>query len=269
MPYPNQVIDTLKAHPNAFIVRGNEEDRIEKLSGSDRSRWTDGQFQALYWYYDEITPENRNYLIKLPRQITIDQCLHIAHRSSDFIGDVEMNEFSTHHLKILFKDHIPNKAQINTVISEKLNQSDDFQQRLCELPDGIYAFGHSHIQWHKRFGNKILVNPGSCGSPIDYAGDAPYTLVDITNGNIFIEERRVKYDEQKCVDDLLNSSLYKHEKVWNEIIICEFKAHSEMLMPFLAFTEAYANRINDPVRPYSKQTWNDAYTEWLKTLSSQ
>ncbi len=51
LSYPNQVIDILKNKPNSYAVRGNEEDRIEMLSTRNRNTWTDGQFQALYWYY--------------------------------------------------------------------------------------------------------------------------------------------------------------------------------------------------------------------------
>ncbi len=266
MPYPNQVIDTLKNLPDAVIICGNNEEQLEKLSHSDQSRWTDGQFQAQYWCYEEITPENREYLFQLPARAVVDEHLHIAHRSAEFIGDVEMREFAAHKLDEIFKDRSPDNAEIDAVISEKLSQSADFQQHLSALPDGVYAFGHSHLQWHKRFGNKIFINPGSCGFPIDYAPGAPYTLLEIHGQAISVEERRVAYDEEKCISDLLHSSLYSRAKIYNEIIIREFKTRRSFFMPFLAFTEKYANRINDFIRPYSKQTWENAYIEWLKTL---
>jgi len=195
--------------------------------------------------------------------VTVDQRLHIAHRSSEFIGDVEMREFSTHQLETMVQGKVSDKSEIDRIITEKLNSSKEFQQRLTELPDGIYTFGHSHLQWHKRLGNKIFINPGSCGFPMDFLKGAPYTLLEISGEIISVEERRIAYDEQKCTDDLLHSSLFKHEKVWNEIIMKEFKTHRDILISFLKFTEAYADRINDPVRPYSKQTWSAAYTEWL------
>lgn len=264
MPYPNQVIDTIKNHPDSIIIRGNNEEQLEKLSQSDQSSWIDGQFQALYWCYNEITPENREFLFRLPARAVVDQQLHIAHRSSEFIGGVEMREFATHKLAEIFKDKTPDKAEIDSVISNKLNQSTEFQQRLSELPDGVYAFGHSHLQWYKRFGDKIFINPGSCGFPIDYAPGAPYTLLEINGQAIAVEERRVAYDEEKCAYDLIHSPFQSRAKIYNEIVLREFITRRAHFVPFLVFTEAYANRINDPVRPYSKQTWENAYKQWLK-----
>ncbi|OGO90548.1 MAG: hypothetical protein A2Y17_01615 [Clostridiales bacterium GWF2_38_85] len=261
-PYSNQVIEKIRNYPNSYAVRGNEEDRIEMLSKKDKSTWTDGQFQALYWYYNEITSENRKYLKELPRSAVIDEHLHAAHWSSEFIGNVEMEKFSTSRLQQRFGDRTPTKEDIITVILEILDSDATFNKRLSELDDGVYIFGHSHIQWHKQYGNKFFINPGSCGFPIDFSGGAPYTILEIENGVVSVDERRIMYDEDKCVNDLLNSSLYMHEKVWNDIIIKEFKAHSEVLMHFLMFVEDYANKINDKIRPYTKQTWAEAYSAW-------
>lgn len=261
-PYPNQVIEIIKSYPNSYAVRGNEEDRIEMLSKKDKSTWTDGQFQALYWYYNEISSENRKYLKELPRSVVIDDHLHVAHWSSVFIGNVEIEKFSTSRLQHRFGDCTPTKEDILTVISEILDSDATFDKRLSELDDGVYIFGHSHIQWHKQYGNKFFINPGSCGFPIDFSGGAPYTILELENGVVSVDERRIIYDENKCVNDLLNSSLYKHEKVWNDIIIKEFETHSEVLMHFLTFVEDYANRIDDKIRPYSKQTWAEAYSAW-------
>lgn len=265
LPYPNQVIDTIKNHSNAYFVRGNEEDRIEMLSAKDKSTWIDGQFQALYWYYDEISTDNKNFLIGLPRKALIDGCLHISHWSSEFIGNVEMESFSTHKLNQYFGGITPTRTEILTFITEKLQSDDTFNKNLYTLDDGIYIFGHSHIQWYKQYNNKYFINPGSCGFPIDFTGGAPYTILDITNDEISIDERRIMYDESKCINDLRNSSLYQHEKVWNEIIIKEFETHTDLLMSFLLYVEEYANKINDRIRPYSKETWTKAYSEWEKS----
>jgi len=91
-------------------------------------------------------------------------------------------------------------------------------------------------------------------------------LLEINGQAITVEERRVAYDEEKCVYDLIHSPLYSRARIYNEIIIKEFETRRSFFIPFLFFVEAYANRINDPDKPYSKQTWSDAYTEWLKTL---
>lgn len=264
MPYPNQVIDTVKTVPDSVVICGNNEEQLKEFSRSDQSRRTDGQFQALYWCYDEITPENKSYLFQLPARAVVDRRLRVAHRSSEFIGGVEMREFACDRLSEIFQDKTPDKTELDHVISEKLSQSAEFSQRLSGLPDGVYAFGHSHLQWHKNFGDKVFINPGSCGFPLDFAPGAPYTLLEISGREITVEERRAAYDEETCIYDLIRSPLHSRARIWNEILIREFQTRRSFFMPFLAFVAAYANRIGDPVRPYSKKTWSDAYAEWIK-----
>ncbi len=268
LPYPNEVIDTVKTCPHSYAVRGNEEDRIDMLSKKDKSTWTDGQFQALYWYYNEISNENRTYLTELPRSIVIDEYIYVSHRSSEFIGNVEMEMFSTNLLQPIFKNRMLAKEDMITALSEKLDNDTAFHKRLADLNDGVYIFGHTHIQWHKQYGDTWFINPGSSGFPMDFTGGAPYTILEMADNGIAVHERRVKYDENQCVNDLLHSSLYRQDKVWNEIMIREFKTHHEFLMHFLTFAEEYANTIGDSTRPYSRQTWMEAYTAWCnKSLS--
>ena len=37
-------------------------------------------------------------------------------------------------------------------------------------------------------------------------------------------------------------------------------------MFFLQFVSDYADKINDPVRPYSVKTWTEAYEFWKKNM---
>jgi predicted phosphodiesterase len=270
-PFPNEVINKIKNLPNSYVVRGNEEDRIERLSGQNQATWTDGQFNALYWYYRNINEENRNYLIDLPSKLQIcdtNMTINVTHSSAEFIGNIEMREFSPSKISKNFIDRLPTKEELQNIIFSTLNGNKIFHNKLDELTDGIYIFGHSHIQWHSTFEKKILVNPGSCGFPLDFAHGAPYTLLEISDNNVSIEERRIKYNESQAVSDLLESDLYECEKVWNEIIIKEFELGKDILISFLSFAEEYANKKNDSVRPFSKETWKEAYNRWKEINSN-
>ena len=89
-----------------------------------------------------------------------------------------------------------------------------------ELEQGVYIFGHSHIQWsyQSKDGKTVLINPGSCGLPLDgITGSVPYTILDISDvGNIVIEEKRIPFEVS--VDSFYSEKNMKYlEKVITDI----------------------------------------------------
>ena len=130
------------------------------------------------------------------------------------------------------------------------------------LPDGVYIFGHTHIQWNAQFGDKFFINPGSCGMPLDGVKGAPYTLLVIENNKVHITERRVAYDIEGLINRYRNSSLYEVANIWSNLIIGELSTSFETVIFFLQFADEYANNINDPIRPFSCKTWTESYKTW-------
>lgn len=261
VPFTERVMALIKElAPRSCMIRGNQEDRVEMLSGSAWKERSDGQFQATYWYYSQLSEEDKKFLMNLPRLVTLDGGLHIAHRSSDFIGNAETSIFSR-RLIPFFQGKRPIRTEINAAISEILEANGELAREATALEDGIYIFGHSHMQWHKQYGQKYLINPGSCGIPMDFAGGAPYTVLETIDGEAIITERRAAYDEEQVTDAMRKSPLARRDAVWNEILLSEFQCHHEILVRFLEYAETYAIAIGDSKRPYSKQTWNAAFTE--------
>ena len=134
-----------------------------------------------------------------------------------------------------------------------MDQDTDFQNRLSGLEEGIYLFGHTHVQWsYKAHGrNTWLVNPGSCGLPLDGIRDTvPYTMIDIAeNGTVKVEKIRVP---------------------WSRVILRELLTAREHMAFFLQHAEQYARKIGDFRRPYTMDTWEKAYEDWAaKTVSGE
>ena len=81
---------------NSYIIRGNEENYLDYLSAQDKSSWTDGQLCTLYWSYNTLTKENRQYLSNLPKQICFmdgNININISHSSENFIGILSIKSF--------------------------------------------------------------------------------------------------------------------------------------------------------------------------------
>jgi len=265
LPYPNEVIDIVKSHPNSYVIRGNHEDYLKNLATQNQQDWKQGQMSTLYWYFNNITKQNLEYLSTLPHQIHFKDnttAFYIAHSSDKFIGDIELRELSPIKIALKYKDKPFSRTILLRDIHEYFNNDIEFHEKNKSLSNGIYIFGHTHSQWHFKVGEKLFINPGSCGLPSDLTPGAPYTILEVNGDSWNIDERRIDYDIESLTEDLICSNLYKEAQVWSEIIIKNLRTGKEHVYPFLLFAEEYANQINDNVRPFSLKTWTEAYDIW-------
>ena len=272
-PWPDECITRIKSLNKKYGIRGNEEKYIENLIGKDQSTWTDGQMQISYWCYQKISPENRGYMLALPSQMELTfhgVALHIAHSSADFISDSEHGEWNPSEVAKRYGDRLISPQAFREDIHRYLDGDPQFQERFKALPEGVYIFGHSHIQWSYQSdnGKKLLINPGSCGLPLDCIDmGMPYTLLDISDeGKIGIEERRVHFSKDEYLDVFLQSEQFEKANVWSKVIVRELKTNREHLYFFLRFAEEYAQKIGDETRPFSLSTWERAFELWEQSL---
>ncbi len=270
-PYPNEIIETIKSLPNAHVIKGNEEDYLLRLDGQDQQTWTDGQFRGLYWCYQTISRENHEYLAALPGMMCISgekANIFAAHSSGTFLGDVEFREISSSKISENYENKPVPRQTLLFDIRAYLEKDSELNKKLNTLPDGIYAFGHTHVQWHARFSGKLFINPGSCGLPLDGDTAAAYTILDEA-GNGCVLERRIPYDVEAFGGDITNSSLYGEAAVWCDLVARERMTAFEHVEFFLRFVKAYANETGDHIRPYTEKTWLEAYDAFCERLQKQ
>ncbi len=272
-PRPDQCLSTLRELERAVIIRGNEEYYLEYLKDKDQSLWTDGQMQISYWNYRNISRENLDWLLSLVpyREVVSDGItIHVSHQFDDYIKGLP-RLFFTHSSGIVerYKDEGISHERLHRDITDAIDRDDRLKTLISSLEEGIYIFGHSHIQWsYKVPGKEVrLINPGSCGLPLDgVMNTLPYTILDIAdNGNVSIEERRVPFDLQSYADSIKDTTQYTEARVWSEVIMRELKSSREHLSFFLKFVEEYAGSIGDEVRPFTVETWENAYREWIRS----
>lgn len=85
---------------------------------------------------------------------------------------------------------------------------------------GLLAGGHTHLQWTRRIGNALYVNPGSVGISYDRHADPPvlrtlaeWALVTVADGAVGVEFRQVPY----AVEDVQAAALHSgrpHADEW-------------------------------------------------------
>lgn len=259
-PWPKEVAEVLSSTENAHIIRGNEERYLRVPEGDD------GQMEISRWCKHTLSEQQRDWLCNLPERIDF-QCegmdIHIAHSSDAFIGEVEISNFSPFKIALRYPEGIVPQEDLLQDIRGVLESDASFQQALRALPGGIYIFGHTHVQWHMEIGNHLFINPGSCGLPLDCAEfGAPYTLLTVENGVASVEERRVKYDAYKLIEQVKETTQYTEASVWSEVIFTEWLTGREKVFFFLKHVEEYAKKINDSRRPYARDTWQAAFEMW-------
>ncbi|MBO4748813.1 MAG: metallophosphoesterase family protein [Lachnospiraceae bacterium] len=269
-PWPDECISILRGLENSHIIRGNEEQYLENLIGKDQSGWTDGQMQISYWCYKNIKEENLKYLLNLPHTIDFE-CLgtkiHVAHSRFAFMSENGMDGIRPSTLAKAFGDKPLDPATLEQYVTECIENAPWRAQELEKLEDGVYVFGHTHIQWSYKVKdrNVYLINPGSCGLPLDgVVNSIPYAVLELTDdGAVSIEKCRIPYDTEQYIDALTHTTQFTQANVWSKVIIEELKSAKEHLTFFLQFANQYADEIGDPQRPFSVKTWEAAYDAWI------
>lgn len=270
-PFPNECMDRIRSIENKYIIRGNEEAYLENLIGKDQSTWTDGQMQISYYCYRAVSEENLKYVLSLPSKVNLSDCnidIFIAHSSAEFIEDYELKEWGTPQLAKKYITQTLTKDKLNNEVQVYFDNDEKFSSFISTMNSGVYIFGHSHIQWNwqSEDGKITLINPGSCGLPLDgIKNSIPYTILEITNnGQVSVIEKRLSFDMQNYIDIIKKSDQYVKANVWSKVIIKELVTAKEHLYFFLRFTENYANQIGDTRRPFALDTWENAYKLWEK-----
>ncbi len=260
-PWASEVVGIIRNLPNAHIIRGNDEAHLDVAPGDD------GQFEVSRWCLSTLSPADKEWLDALPDELTID-CegvrIRMAHSSQAFVGKSLHERFRTSVLPGLYPDGpIPRETLLSDF--RRLWEKDSFREYIYALDAGVYVFGHNHIQAWGEFDGRILLNPGSCGLPLD-GGEfgAAYTLMTIEGGRVSVEERRVPYDAEKLIALAKATGQYDAARVWTEIIFSEWRTVREKVYQFLHHCERYADSIGDARRPFAKDTWEAAYAEWEK-----
>lgn len=173
-PWPNEVVDLIRALPNAQVIRDNNNDMY--VFPHDDS----GQYEVARWCRSELTDANRQLLHDLPTELAFDcggVTIRMAHSSEAFVGKTLHAHYRTSSLTRLYPDGPVTHERLLDDFRRRMTADTAFMAQIDHLDKGVYVFGHNHIQCHGDFRGRLLVNPGGCGDPLDCSECcAPYIL---------------------------------------------------------------------------------------------
>ncbi len=168
-PYINEVCNILREKAD-WCVMGNHEAYVTgELPVSEDKR----KVYALDYTLGEISTENMDWLKSLPEFLDL--------------------ELSGKIFKIFH-------GSPWNYLEEYIYPDYRFFDRFDNIQADFVILGHTHYPMLHSIGNKLIINPGSCGQPRDYNPLASYSILDIDSGHA--EIRRISYDRQKLIHKL-------------------------------------------------------------------
>lgn len=88
---------------------------------------------------------------------------------------------------------------------------DETLGKLCTDPSaGLVLFGHMHLPFVRYAAGRVVINTGAIGLTLDGDNRASYAIIDIENGNLAAQLRRVTYDVEAAVKLVRESMPYAH-----------------------------------------------------------
>ena len=266
-PWPDRCVTAIRAVPDATVIRGNEEKYLENLIGQDPAAWTDGQMQISYWTFRNMGRDNLDWLLSLPHTAELAYGgvrIRMAHHTDAFMG-AWIGPDSVRVVERYPGEYITH-ARLQADVRAELEADPASLEKIASLEKGVYIVGHSHVQWTWRDEERgvYLVNPGSCGLPLDAVPDSvPYTVLEITDaGRVTVEEKRVPFDKAAYIRTIRQTGQYREANVWSRVIERELALSREHIYFFLSFVRRYAEETGDERRPYAPDTWEKAFEIW-------
>ena len=175
-PFPNEAIDIFRREKIKGII-GNYDLKVlnfEKNKKDWKGKKDPEKFFSFSWTDRNITPATRAYLKKLPENLK----LSFAGKTWLLVhGSPENNE----------------EALTAQTPEER------FLELAGQVKADIVLCGHSHRAFAKAVSRLWFINPGSVGRPFDSDPRAAYTIIEIKEGQLNVQNRRIAYPMEETI----------------------------------------------------------------------
>jgi putative phosphoesterase len=182
--FPEDVVQLLRSE-GAISIIGNYDLKVLKFPEKDRkwrTRKRPEKWLAFKWAYENLSPDSRDYLASLPRDL----------------------RFDAGGRKVLLTHGSP------ASVSEHL-YVDTPEQRLRELAEmaraNLIIMGHSHREFVRKVDDIWFINTGSVGRPDDGDPRACYAVLDLDDGEVEVRHHRLDYDVEEAVAAIRRAGL--------------------------------------------------------------
>jgi predicted phosphodiesterase len=278
LPFSNEVVDLLRGLDNAYFIKGNKETYLMKMKSQDQSEWVYEQVNALYYTYRTLTPDAFDFLAGLDEEAYIRVAPGVTVFANHMAGPMHAksrvkaisNSSSMYRIKMLKKPFT--HEEYLEEFSAYINGAGPAAY-FSGIGADIIAYGHDHLQGHGWCGDKLVINPGSCGQPLDFNAAAPYTIVDIgADGKLSVTEKRVPYDVEAVINEARKSEMYRQASIWCELCFLALRKSRDYYGAMFEIANRIKTAKGEDGWMYSNETWREAYEEfkrWYKNYDTE
>jgi len=261
LAYPNEVTELIRSMDNAFIIQGNKEGYLKKLSTENQCNWNFDQMGAVHQTYRDLKQENLTYLMNLSENCFITLPFHgriyVTHYIRGLFGEQKRTGCSSSRFKKDMEKQPFSHEQFLTNVERMLKENDAYKV-IMDIDAPVIILGHSHLQWNVHCKDKLIINPGSCGQPLDFNVMASYTILEDTEFSLNVEEKRVHYDIEQTISFSKTTEIYKRGKIWCELVFLAMRTGADHFSDFFKLAQSIAKERNDTSQFFSNEVWHSA-----------
>ena len=178
-PFPNEVIDTIRAH-RISTLQGNYDEGVGHDLMACGCDYKDEKAleigaRSLLWAQEHVTAENKAFLRELPTRV--------------------FEQFGGWRVQFV---HGSPRANNEYLFEENLALDDI----VSDMAEDVLVCGHTHVPYYKRVHGKHVINAGSAGKPKHGTPDASYVVIKFGDTDVRTEICFVPYDVERTAQAL-------------------------------------------------------------------
>jgi len=264
-PWSNEVLARLKSLNRVYAVAGNGEERVKYFLDKAGSIREVEQMYPCYYTCSHLTADNIEYLSGLEKSASVRLPHHGKAYVTHWTEDIFCDKSAPWRGSSIFKKAMEAKPFSHEEFLELIalafrdkRACAALRQALPGNDASVIIFGHNHLQWHGWCGGRLIIDPGSCGFPLDGDSRAPYTILTDTEKGLDVEEKRVRYDVEGTIDRVYASDFYQRGKVWCEMMFRGLRTSLEVWKSFYDTAGEIAREKGEKGDFFTNETWCEA-----------
>ena len=266
-PYSNEVVQELIGMDNTHLIKGNKEEYMQLNRDRALKETIREKSINAYQAIRELTQESYDFLNSLEDELYIrlspKALVYATHVSPIYErppGGPPKNKHCNNHF--FYQAMLEKPFSHEEFLDDYHNfvNSDICIPYIQNIDANIIVYGHNHLQSYAYCGEKLVINPGSCGLPFDFNNKAPYTILEETRNGFNVIERRVAYDIDAVINYTRSSVLYEKNRIICELTFLDMRCGRNHLPILVGIAREIAATNNEEGEwlNYSNATWEEA-----------
>lgn len=261
LPYSNDVVHLIMNTNNACVIKGNKETYLVSLSKDDQKDWVYDQIGGIYQTFRDLSNDVINYLLGLKEEayLPLDngEVLYATHYLKNTIQKIKQTCSSSGYHRQMLTAPFTHEQFLGNFHSVLMQE--DLRKEIGSINASVIVFGHNHLQGYGYVDGKLIINPGSCGQPLDFNPEAAYTILETTQNGYAVTEKRVAFDIDSIINHTKESLLYINGKIWTELVLLSLRTGRDYYGFFFETAQKIADLKGEKGQFFSNETWKEAY----------